>query len=49
MEGELWELVDTEWDNYKKNIVTDDVINCDKNYYSSHALAEFLDGENSNK
>ena len=44
-EGELWELVDTGRKNVKKTGFTDDVITRDKNEYSSHALAEVVDGK----
>ena len=48
-EGELWELVDTGRENSKKTGVMDDVITRDKTEYSSHALAEVVDRENSNE
>ena len=48
-EGELWELVDTGKENVKRNGVTYDVITRDKTEYSSHALAEVVDGKNSNE
>ena len=44
-EGELWELVDNGIENVKNTRVTDDVINRDKTKYSSHALAEVVDGD----
>ena len=47
-EGELWELVDTRRENVKNTRVTDDVITCDKTEYSSHALAEVVDGKHKN-
>ena len=47
-EGELWELVDNGIENVKNTRVTDDVINSDKAEYSSHALAEFMNGEHRN-
>ena len=48
IEGELQELVDTERDNFKNTRVTYDVISCDKTEYSSHALAEVVDGKHEN-
>ena len=48
-EGELWEIVDTGRYNVKKTVVTDDIIASDKNEYSSHALAEVVDGTNRNE
>ena len=33
----------------KNNGVTDDVITCDTTKYSSHALAEVVDGKNRNE
>ena len=47
-EGELWELVENGRDNVKNTRVVDDVIKRDKTEYSSHALAEVVDGENRN-
>ena len=47
-EGELREFVYTGRENVKKNRVTDDFITCDKNEYSSHALAEVLGEKNRN-
>ena len=44
-EGELWKLVYTKRENVKNTRVTDDVINRDKTKYSSHALAEVVDGD----
>ena len=49
VEVELRELVDTGRQNVMKTIVTDDVITHDKTEYSSHALAEVVDGENRNE
>ena len=43
-EGELWEIVDTGREDVKNNRVMDDIISQDKTEYSSHALAEVLDG-----
>ena len=48
-EEELWELVGTGRENVKKTGVMDDVITCDKTEYSSHTLAEVVDGENRNE
>ena len=48
-EGELWELVDTGMENANNTGVTDDIINLDKTEYSSHSLAEVVDGENRNE
>ena len=48
-EGELWELVDTGRENVKKTGVTDDVITRDKTEYSSHTLAEVVDGIKNNE
>ena len=48
-EGKLWELVDTGRENVNKIRVTDDVINRDKTEYSSHTLAEVVDGINKNE
>ena len=47
-EGELWELVDTGREDVKKTGVTDYVIPRDNTEYSSHPLAEVVDGTNSN-
>ena len=47
-EGELWELMDTGRENVKKTGVTDNIITCDKNEYSSHALSVAMDGTNIN-
>ena len=43
-DGELWELLDTRRENLKKTGVTDDVITHNKTEYSSHALAEVMNG-----
>ena len=48
-EEELWELVGTGRGDVKKTGVMDDVITRDKTEYSSHALAEVVDGENRNE
>ena len=48
-EGELWEIVDTGRDNVNKTVVTDDIITLDKTEYSSHAIAEVVDGKNRNE
>ena len=47
-EGELCVLVDTGTEDVKNTRVTDDVITRDKTEYSSHAISEVTDGENSN-
>ena len=49
MEGELWYIVDTGRDNVNNTIVTDDFITSDKTEYSSHALAEIVDGKKRNE
>ena len=41
--------MDTGRDNFKKTGVTDDVITCDKVEYSSHELAEVVDGKKINE
>ena len=41
--------MDTKRENFKKNRVIYDVITHYKNEYSSHALAEVLDGKNRNE
>ena len=46
--GELWDLVDDGRENVKNNRVMDDVIIRDKTEYSSHALAEVMDGKHNN-
>ena len=43
-EVELWELVDAGRENVNNTIVTDDVINGNNTKYTSHALAEVVDG-----
>ena len=48
-EGELWELVETGRENVKNIGVTDDITERDKTEYSIHALAEVVDGINSNE
>ena len=48
-EVELWELVDTGRENTKKTGVTDDIITRDNIEYSSHQLAEVVDGINRNE
>ena len=48
-EGELWELVDTGRENTNKTGVMDGVITRDKTEYSSHALADIVNGINSNE
>ena len=48
-EGELWELVDTGRENFKKTGVMDDVINHDNTEYSSRTLSEVLNRINRNK
>ena len=48
-EGELWELMNTERENVKRNGVTDNAITHDKTDYSSHALTKFVDGKNRNE
>ena len=47
-EGELWELMDTGRENVKKTGVTDNIITCDKNEYSSPALSVAMDETNIN-
>ena len=47
-EGELWELVDTERENFKNTRVTDDFIRHEMTEYSSHTLAEVVDGKHKN-
>ena len=47
-EGELWELLGTVGENVNNIRVTDDVISCDKDEYSSHSLAEVVDREYNN-
>ena len=47
-EGELLDLVHTGRDNVKNTRVTDDIISHHNTEYSSHALAEVVDGENKN-
>ena len=47
-EGELWEIVDTGRENIKNTRVRNDVIICDNTKYSSHALAEAMDGRHKN-
>ena len=42
-EVELWELVDTGRENFKKTGVVDDVIPHDKTEYSSHEISEVVD------
>ena len=44
-EGELWELMDTRRQNVNHTRVADNAINHDKTEYSSHALAEAVDGD----
>ena len=44
-EGELWELVDTGRENFKKAGVTGDIITRNKTVYSSYVLAEVVDGQ----
>ena len=44
-DGEILELVDTGRENVKKTGVTDDLITYYKIEYSSHALAEVVDGK----
>ena len=46
--GELWELVDAGRDNVNNTRVTDDLINRDKTEYTSHSLAEVVDGKYEN-
>ena len=48
-EGELWELVDTGRENTNKTGVMDGVITRDKTEYSSHALADIVNGINRNE
>ena len=48
-EVDLWELVDTGRENVKNTGVTDDVITRYKTEYSSHPLAEVMNGINRNK
>ena len=43
-EGELWEIVETGRENVNISRVTDEVIKHYKTEYSSHTLAEFVDG-----
>ena len=45
---ELWELMETGRDNVNNNRVMDEVIIHNKTEYSSHALAEFVDGKHKN-
>ena len=47
-EGEIWEVVDTGKENVKNTRVMDDVITHDNTEYSSHALAEVVDGKHNN-
>ena len=44
-QGELWELADAGRENVKNTRVTDDIISREKTEYSSHALAEAVDGK----
>ena len=46
--GELWKLVETRRQNIWNIGVTDEIMERDKTEYSSHKLAEVVDGENSN-
>ena len=48
-EGELWELVDTGRENFKKTGVMDDVITHNNTEYSSRTLSEVLNRINRNK
>ena len=48
-EGELWEIVDTGRENFKKIGVTDDFIVCDKTKCSIHAPSVVVDGTNRNE
>ena len=48
-EVELWELVDSGRKNVKNNRVTDEIITRVKTEYSSHALAEVVDGKKRNE
>ena len=48
-DGEHWEIADTGKENVNKTGVTDDVINRGKTEYSSHALAEVMDGIDRNE
>ena len=48
IDRELWEILDTGRDNVKNTRVTNDVITHDKIEYSSHALAEVMDGKHKN-
>ena len=40
--------MDTRRENVSNTRVTDDVINCEKTEYSTHVLAEVVDGEHKN-
>ena len=44
IDGELWELVETGRGNANNIRVTDDFIKCNKTEYSSHTLADVVDG-----
>ena len=44
MEGELWEIMETGRNNFNDNGVVDGVMYYDSTEYSSHALAEVVDG-----
>ena len=48
-EGELWEIIYTGRDNYRKTGVTDDVITRNNSEYYSHTLAEIMNGKNRNE
>ena len=43
-EIELWDLVETGRDNVKNIGFMDEIMECEKTKYSSHAIAEVLDG-----
>ena len=47
-EREPWDIEETGRQNVNITRVTDDFIKLDKTEYSSHALAEVVDGENRN-
>ena len=43
-EGEIWELVGIRRENVNNTRVVDDFINCYKTEYSSHTIADVVDG-----
>ena len=44
-EGELWEIVETGRKNVNNIIIMDGIMDCESTEYSSHALADVMDGK----